>query len=111
MATETDAEAEVSAQNDEAAVDDDLVESVTNQVPDASAEEAAAIAVAIGAHLADRERAAAAAAAAAAQSEETWDGKEWAFSERVSATQERHVRVPGETPTDPWTAAGRTDRM
>ncbi|MFC7076334.1 acc operon protein [Haloarcula halophila] len=108
MATETDTDGEVSA---ETAVDDDLVESVTNQVPDASTEEAAAIAVAIGAHLADRERAAAAAAAATAQSEESWDGEEWAFSERVSATQQRHVRVPGETPTDPWTAAGRTDRM
>ncbi|WP_135303191.1 acc operon protein [Haloarcula amylovorans] len=91
--------------------DAELVAEIATQVPDASADEAAAIAVAIGAHLTDRQRAAAAAAAAAAESGETWDGKEWSFSERIDATQKRHLRVRKESPTDPWSAAGRTERM
>ncbi|MFC4988371.1 MULTISPECIES: hypothetical protein [Saliphagus] len=75
---------------------------------DAGDDEAAAIAAAVGAHLRDRE---AAAAAAAADTEETWDGKRWAFSGRIRAQQRRHARVPREAPTDPWAAAGRTDRF
>ena len=75
--------------------------------PDASREEAAAIAVAVGAHLRDR----AAAAAAATEEEETWDGRKWAFSGRIEGTQERRVRVPNGAPTDAWAASGRTDRM
>jgi len=67
--------------------------------------------VAVSAHMVDQERAAAAAAAAAAGDEDTWDGEEWRFSERVQSTQRRHVRVRGGAPTDPWSAAGRTDRM
>ena len=74
--------------------------------PDASREEAAAIAVAVGAHLRDQ-----AAAAAAAEEEETWDGRKWAFSGRIEGTQERRIRVPDGAPTDAWTASGRTDRM
>ncbi|MBX0294515.1 acc operon protein [Haloarcula nitratireducens] len=98
------------AANTDETTDAELVAEIARQVPDASADEAAAIAVAIGAHLTDRQRAAAAAAAAAG-SEETWDGKEWSFSGRIDATQKRHVRVRQESPTDPWSAAGRTDRM
>ena len=82
---------------------------VSIDVPDsADDEEAAAIVAAIGAHLHDR---ALAAAAAAADEEETWDGKRWAFGGRVCAQQQRHVRVPRDAPTDPWSAAGRTDRF
>ncbi|QIO23334.1 acc operon protein [Haloarcula sp. JP-L23] len=92
-------------------VDGALVAEIAAQLPDASTDEAAAIAVAVGAHLTDRKRAAAAAAAAAAAGGESWDGKEWTFSERVEGTQKRHVRVREEAPTDPWSAAGRTDRM
>ena len=76
--------------------------------PDASREEAAAIAAAVGAHLRDR---AAAAAAAAEEGKETWDGRKWAFSGRIEGTQERRVRVPDGAPTDAWAASGRTDRM
>jgi uncharacterized RmlC-like cupin family protein len=76
---------------------------------DASEEEAAAIAAAIGAHLHDRHRAAAAAAESTA---ETWAGKRWAFAGRIQALQEgRTVTVPDGAPTDDWTVAGRTDRF
>ena len=74
---------------------------------DATTGEAAAIAVAIGAHLRDRE----VAAAMAGTTEVTWEGRRWSFAGRIEATQDRTVRVPEETPTDAWTAAGRTDRM
>jgi hypothetical protein len=93
-----------------APVDADLVEAIADALPDASTDEAAAIAVAIGAHVTDQQRAAAA-AAAASTSEESWRGKEWLFSNRVSDTQKRHVDVPDDAPTDPWSAAGRVDRM
>lgn len=73
---------------------------------DADADEAAAIAAAVGAHLTDLERAAAAAGEA-----ETWTGKKWAFAGRTDAVSGRAVRVSDSTPTDPWTAAGRADRL
>ncbi|MEY7847585.1 hypothetical protein AB7C87_00055 [Natrarchaeobius sp. A-rgal3] len=79
------------------------------EIPDDADEaEAAAIAAAVGAHLHDH---ALAVAAAAAAGEETWDGKRWSFAGRIRAQQQRSVRVPRESPTDPWTAAGRTDRF
>lgn len=82
---------------------------VSIDIPDtADDEEAAAIAVAIGAHLHDH---ALAAAAAAATGEETWDDERWAFAGRVRAQQHRTVRVPRDAPTNPWSAAGRTDRF
>jgi len=74
--------------------------------PDASREEAAAIAVAVGAHLRDR-----AAAAAAEEGTAGWAGRRWAYAGRIEATQDRRVRVPGNAPTDAWTASGRTDRF
>ncbi|MFC4437341.1 MULTISPECIES: hypothetical protein [Natrialbaceae] len=74
---------------------------------DADSEEAAAIVAAIGAHLHDQ----ALAAAAASEDEKTWDNRRWAFSGRIRAQQQRHVRVPRDAPTDPWSAAGRTDRF
>jgi hypothetical protein len=75
---------------------------------DAGPGEAAAIAAALGAHLHDE---AAAAAEAAADEEPSWDGDRWRFAGRVSQLQHRDVRVPLDAPTDPWTAAGRTDRL
>ncbi|MWV38220.1 hypothetical protein [Natrialba sp. INN-245] len=75
---------------------------------DVDDDEAAAIAAAVGAHLHDHARAA---AAAAASSEETWDEKRWSFAGRIRAQQQRTVRIPREAPTDPWSAAGRTDRF
>lgn len=80
------------------------------EIPDdASPEEAAAIAVAVGAHLRDLEIAAA--ASAADEDEETWEGKRWSFAGRMRAQQRRHARVPTSAPTNPWSAAGRTDRF
>ena len=73
---------------------------------DASPEEAAAIAAAIDAHLA-----AEAAAAAATRATETWDGKRWRFGGQIEQLQRRRVRVPTNAPTNPWRAAGRTDRF
>jgi hypothetical protein len=75
---------------------------------DASDEEAAAIAAAIGAHLNDRSRAAAAAESSEA---ETWTGRKWAFAGRLAELQGRTTRVPDAAPTDAWTASGRVDRF
>lgn len=77
--------------------------------PSATAEEAAAIVAAVGAHVRDRE--AAAAAAAAAAEEPSWDGDRFAFAGRLAQLQGRAARVPREAPRDAWTAAGRTDRF
>lgn len=75
-------------------------------VPDSASEaEAAAIAAAIGSHLRAEE------AAAAGGEEPTWEGRRWTFAGRVDAIQGRAARVPTATPTDAWTAAGRTDRF
>ena len=74
---------------------------------DADSGEAAAIAAALGAHLRDQ----AAAAATAADEEPSWDGDRWRFAGRVSQLQHRDVRVPLDAPTDPWAAAGRSDRL
>jgi len=75
---------------------------------DADDAEAAAIAAAVAAHLRDTELAA---AAAAADGDGGWDGKRWSFAGRVDRLCGRTVRVPTNTPTDPWTAAGRADRF
>ncbi|ELY52999.1 hypothetical protein [Natronococcus jeotgali] len=103
----------MTAQHQSTAVDGDplsaLPEGVDLELPDdADSEEAAAIVAAIGAHLHDR---ALAAAAAAADEEATWQDRRWAFAGRVRAQQHRDVRVPLDAPTDPWSAAGRTDRF
>jgi hypothetical protein len=77
-------------------------------VPDsATPEETAAIAAAIEAHL-DAER------AAADEDDgtgDTWDGERWRFRGRIETLQSRSVRVPRDAPTDPWRAAGRTERF
>ncbi|WP_115863570.1 acc operon protein [Halorussus litoreus] len=77
---------------------------------DATDEEAAAIAAAVGAHL--RSQAAAAAAAAEGDdAEETWQGERWSFAGRLRGLQGRAGRVPTGAPTDAWAASGRTDRF
>lgn len=76
---------------------------------DADEAEAAAIAAVVSAHL--RDQAAAAAAAAAGSDEESWQEKRWRFAGRVESLQRRTVRVRDGTPTDAWSAAGRTDRL
>ena len=75
---------------------------------DATDEEAAAIAAAIGSHLRAQ---AAVAAAAEDDGEETWDGKRWAFAGRLRGLQGRDGRVPKSAPTDAWAASGRMDRF
>ena len=72
---------------------------------DATSEEAAAIAAAIGAHLR------AEAAATEEASEPTWDGRRWSFAGQIDRLQNRQIRVPDSAPTNAWAAAGRTDRM
>ena len=72
---------------------------------DADAEEAAAIAAAIGAYLADQER------APADEDAEDWQGRQWAFAGKLRNTSGTARRVPRAVPTDPWSAAGRTDRF
>ena len=76
---------------------------------DAATDEAAAVAVAIGAHLRDQELAAA--AAAADDEPDGWAGRRWAFGGRLDRDRDAVVRVPDGAPTDPWTAAGRADRL
>lgn len=77
-------------------------------LPDhADPDEAAAIAAAIEAHLSslrspDGE---------GATAQESWDGRKWAFAGRMDRLEQRPVRVSDDTPRDPWTAAGRLDRL
>ncbi|WP_435318944.1 acc operon protein [Haloarchaeobius sp. TZWSO28] len=73
---------------------------------DADAEEAAAIAAVIGAHLRDQER-----EAQAEREAETWDGKKWAFAGRLRGTRGHSGRVPDGAPTNAWAASGRADRF
>jgi len=72
---------------------------------DATAEEAAAIAAAVGAHLRDREL------AAAETDGDGWEGRRWAFAGRLAARGDGPARVPRDAPTDPWLAASRADRF
>ena len=78
---------------------------------DATPDEAAAIAAAVGAHLRDQRAAAVAAAAAAEDEEPSWDHKRWQFAGRREAQGKRGRRVTAGTPTDAWTAAGRLDGL
>jgi hypothetical protein len=96
MSAEPDTDADVTPD-----VDFDITE-------DATTEEAAAIAAVLSAHLRDQE---VAAAAAAQSTEETWQGRKWAFAGRVDALNGRTVRVPNGTPTNAWVAASRADRF
>ncbi|WP_368408087.1 acc operon protein [Halorussus pelagicus] len=111
MATPHSEEREESAP-DRADADDaesDPLADADLRIPDdATDEEAAAIAAAIGAHLRSQE---AAAAAAAESDEETWDGKRWSFAGRLRGVQGRAGRVPTSAPTDAWAASGRSDRF
>jgi|GEM_PF-248461 len=77
--------------------------------PAPAPDEAAAIAAAIAAHQHDR--VAAAAAAAADEHGDEWTDRRWSFAGRLSAVRGRPARVPETAPSDPWTAAGRSDRF
>jgi hypothetical protein len=77
---------------------------------DADDAEAAAVAVAVAAHLRDGELAAAA-AAADDETDGGWEGKRWSFAGRIDRLGGRSTRVPKNAPTDPWTAADRADRF
>jgi hypothetical protein len=71
--------------------------------PDATDEEAAAIAAAIAAYLSDRER--------GGDETEDWAGDRWSFAGRLAAVGRDSDRVPTAAPRDPWTASGRADRF
>jgi hypothetical protein len=99
----------------EAATDDETAADGDHRLDipaDATDEEAAAIAAALGAYLQDRERATAAVAAAAAAGDaDDWTDDRWRFSGRLANLQGRSRRVPTDAPTNPWAASGRTDRF
>ena len=69
--------------------------------PAASPEEAAAIAAAIGAYLADQQR----------EADEERPRDRWSFAGRMRALNRSPGRIPGNAPRDPWTASGRIDRL
>ena len=75
--------------------------------PAPTPDEAAAIAAVIAAHRHDR----AVAAAAATDGDDEWTDRRWRFAGRLSAVRGRPARVPETAPSDPWTAAGRSDRF
>jgi len=89
-------------------VEDSVEKQVLDALPSAESEEAAAIAAAIGTYLRREEL-----AAASEDIDRGWEepGRQWAFAGRMRGVGGRSVRVPEDCPTDPWTAAGRTDRM
>ncbi len=71
--------------------------------PDATSDEAAAIAAAVAAAVQRDEE--------AVDPEPTWDGERFRFAARLNAVSGIHRRVPQGAPTDSWTAAGRADRF
>ena len=73
---------------------------------DATADEAAAIAAVVGAHLRDQEL-----EAAGEADEETWQDRKWSYAGRLRSTRGRSARVPDGAPTNAWTASGRVDRF
>jgi hypothetical protein len=75
----------------------------------ATADEAAAVAAAVGAHVRDGRAAALAARKRETGDEETWDGSRWQFAGRVEGLTGRACRVPENAPTDGWTATGRLE--
>ncbi len=88
----------------------DLEAAIAASLDDADADEAAAVAVAIGAHIRDLEQRAAVVAAESA-TDAGWTGRKWAYADRLDRRSGRTVGVTDETPRDPWTAAGRADRL
>ena len=75
--------------------------------PEASDDEAAAIAAAIGAHLRQVEYD----ATDTEDSVPPWTGRRWGFAGRMQDLQGRAVRVARGAPSSGWAAASRTDRM
>ena len=72
--------------------------------PDASADEAAAIAAVIRTYIAE----------SADDDDEPatdWNERRWRFTGRVDSLQGRRIRAPTDAPSDPWAAASRTARM
>ena len=109
MAVNESAEANASDGGDEPGTVESSVEKrVLDALPNAEGEEAAAIAAAIGTYLRAEEL-----AATGEDTDRGWSepGRQWAFAGRMRRLGGRSVRVPDDCPTDPWTAAGRTDRV
>jgi acetyl-CoA/propionyl-CoA carboxylase, PccX subunit len=78
---------------------------------DVGGEETAAITAAIDSYL--RAERAALAASRDAEADEGWNepGRRWAFAGRMGSLDRSRTRAPDDAPTDPWAAAGRTDRF
>lgn len=77
----------------------------TLSIPEtATSKEAAAIAAAISAHVTDQQR---------TRTDEAPDDslKSWQFAGRMRALGKQCQQVPESAPTDPWTAADRSDRF
>ena len=75
--------------------------------PEADPDEAAAITAAVEQWLAAEARA----ADDREQDARAWAGRRFAFAGRLEKLTGAPARVPEAAPTDPWTAAGRTDRF
>lgn len=69
-------------------------------------EEVAAVVAAIDQYETERRR-----TRPEVEGESDWNRSRWAFAGRLAAVRGRSDRVPLGAPTDPWTAAGRTDRF
>jgi hypothetical protein len=87
-----------------------VAETFVDGLAPAEPDQAAAVAAAIGAHLRDHELAAAA-AAAEGDDADGWPGRKWQFAGRLARDRRAGLRVADATPSDPWTAAGRADRL
>lgn len=83
------------------------LDGVDLHVPDsATREEAAAIAAAIEAYLAEERG-----AVESTGRQRSWDGRRWSLAGRLDRLTGRPRRVPAGAPHDGWSAAGRADRF
>ena len=72
----------------------------------ATSEETAAIIAALETYLDDHRRD----SSDDEDRDENWHGNRWSFAGRLGRHSRRSRRVPTYAPSDPWTAAGRSDR-
>lgn len=92
-------------------VDSPVLHQVLAALDDATPDEAAAIAAVVDTYLRTERTGEHADRDDRAEDEESWAGRRWSFAGRIEHIQRRRVRVPSNAPSDPWTAAGRTDRF
>lgn len=75
---------------------------IQDRSPAPTPEEAAAIAAALGAYLADEEH---------DGEEEVAVRDQWSFAGRLRALDRQPTRLSRDAPRDPWTASGRLERL